>query len=87
MTNNIPTQDMLNWLPIGYMATYMGELPENFIEVNGQRLSKMQYEEVYDILRGNVKEDGDFFILPLKADVQNLFSLVDSDHKIILKIG
>lgn len=87
MNENIPTHDMLNWLPIGYMTSYNGDTPNNFIEVDGQKLSKADYSEVYEILKGNVVEDGDFFILPIKSVVQGLFSLDDAKYKIILKIG
>lgn len=69
------------------MTSFLGDLPKNFIEVDGQRLSKCQYSEVYDILRGNVAEDGEFFILPIKAKVRELFSSTDVNDKIILKIG
>lgn len=77
--------DVFSWLPIGYMiVSPTNSIPSNFIEVDGQRLSKMEYQDVYDILQGNVRDDGDTFVLPKRQDLSKLFN--DATSKIILKL-
>lgn len=77
--------DSFSWLPIGYMIACPNDIvPTNFIEVDGQRLSKTEYGDVFDILRGNVIDNGDTFLLPKKETIQNLFS--NAGAKIILRL-
>ena len=60
-------------------------MPEDFIEVMGQRLSKQEYPMLYQVLLGNVTDDGSHFILPESSTLRDLF---DDEHssKIIVKI-
>lgn len=77
--------EVLSWLPIGYMINFPCSVcPNNFIEVDGQRLSKAEYQDVFDVLRGNVVDDGDTFILPKKADLAKKFN--DVNATILLKL-
>lgn len=77
--------DVLTWLPIGYMISFpYDNFPSNFIEVDGQRLSKADYQDVFDVLKGNVVDDGDTFVLPQKSLVTTKFS--SSAGKIIMKL-
>ncbi len=77
--------DVLSWLPVGYMINFpSGVYPTNFIEVDGQRLSKMEYQDVFDVLRGNVIDDGDTFVLPKKSELVKKFS--DINATILLKL-
>lgn len=77
--------DVLSWLPIGYMINFPCDVcPTNFIEVDGQRLSKSEYQDVFDVLRGNVIDDGDTFVLPKKSDLVKKFS--DTSTTILLKL-
>lgn len=78
----------LDWLPIGYMISFYGnELPPNFIEVDGQTLSKIEHSVVFDAFRGRVAEFGNTFLLPTKKELNKLFnSLEDARAKIIVKL-
>ncbi len=72
------------WLPVGYMTALMvGNTPSNFIEVDGQSLSKIEYAEVYEVLRGSVHEDADNFFLPNRQHLNEMFSL---SARIFIKI-
>lgn len=76
---------ILNWLPVGYMINFPNDqFPSNFIEVDGQRLSKKEYQDVFDILRGNVVDDNDSFVLPTKLELSKKFQ--SKEGKIILKL-
>ena len=78
--------EMLASLPIGYMFNYPhDDVPDDFIVVVGQKLLKSEYMDLYQILRGNVPECGEHFILP---DVKSLMTLFDQKlptSKIIIK--
>lgn len=77
--------EVLNWLPVGYMINFPnGNFPNNFIEVDGQRLSKKEYQDVFEILKGNVIDDTDSFVLPTKLELSEKFNSLDG--KIILKL-
>jgi hypothetical protein len=76
MEESVSSVDTFTWLPVGYMTASIGvNVPSNFIEVDGQLLSKQEYAEVYEVLRGSVKEDAENFFLPSKDEVKTLFSL------------
>jgi hypothetical protein len=81
--------DMLNFLaslPVGYMFCYSGcDVPDDYIEVNGQRLLKSEYPMLHQILLGNVIDDGTHFILPDSSKVRLLFDDTPNT-KIIVKI-
>lgn len=86
MEENISSmEDVLSWLPIGYMINFPCLVcPDNFIEVDGQRLSKSEYQDVFDVLRGNVVDEGATFVLPKKVDLIKKFS--DVNATILLKL-
>lgn len=81
--------DLLNFLaslPVGYMFCYEGtDLPEDYIEVDGQRLLKGEYPMLHQVLLGNVVDDGTHFILPDSSKVRHLFDDLPNT-KIIVKI-
>lgn len=81
--------DLLNFLaslPVGYMFCYDGvDVPEDYIEVAGQRLLKDEYPMLHQVLLGNVTDDGTHFILPESDKVRTLFDDVPNT-KIIVKI-
>jgi hypothetical protein len=77
--------DVLEWLPVGYMINFpYDNFPINFIEVDGQTLSKSEYQDVFDILKGNVIDEGDTFVLPRKDVLKVLFG--GNNEKIILRL-
>lgn len=77
--------EFLSWLPVGYMIVSPQQfIPENFIEVNGQRLSKLEFPELFDMLRGNVIEENEHFVLPKQSELCKKFP--SNNGKIILKI-
>jgi len=79
------TSEVLNWLPVGYMINFPTDnFPSNFIEVDGQRLCKKEHQDVFEILKGNVKDDVDSFVLPTKMELSNKFNSFTG--KIILKL-
>lgn len=79
--------EFFGWLPVGYMVETLGQVPMNFIEVDGQRLLKQQYQDLFETMRGTVQEDGDGFILPKKQQLQHLFpEAIVKKSKIILKL-
>lgn len=86
MEENIkPPPEILIWLPVGYMICFpLGEIPKNFIEVDGQRLSKLEYPDLFDTLRGSVVDDGDYFVLPQKQELATQFDL--DNKRLIVKI-
>lgn len=76
MEESVSSVELFSWLPVGYMTASMAvNVPSNFIEVDGQSLSKVDYAEVYEVLRGSVQEDDHNFVLPNKEQLQKLFSL------------
>jgi hypothetical protein len=79
--------DLLNFLaslPVGYMFAYPGtDMPEDYMEVNGQRLSKEQYFILHQVLLGNVVDDGSYFILPKSSEISPMFNVPNT--KIIVK--
>jgi len=76
--------EVLEWLPVGYMINFPSDnFPSNFIEVDGQRLSKKDYQDVFDILKGNVIDDNDTFVLPTKSHLASKFN---SLCRIIIKL-
>lgn len=81
--------DLLSFLaslPVGYMFCYRGEnIPDDYVEVAGQRLLKSEYPLLHEILLGNVIDDGNYFILPESSKIRELFDDT-SDSKIIVKI-
>lgn len=83
-----PPQDVLDMMPIGYMIIFSGEqVPNNFIEVSGQPLSKNEHLLLFSVLVGTVIDCGSFFVLPTRETLLKLFGAEDtSDKKIILKI-
>lgn len=79
------SSEVLNWLPVGYMINFpYGNYPTNFIEVDGQRLCKKQYQDVFEILKGNVIDDVDSFVLPTKTELSKKFNSLSGT--IILKL-
>jgi hypothetical protein len=77
---------MLASLPVGYMFNYpLDDVPENFIEVFGQNLLKSEYMDLYQILRGNVSENGDYFTLPDAKTLMSLFDQSAATSKIIIR--
>lgn len=77
---------MLSSLPVGYMFNYPhADIPEDFIEVSGQKLLKRDYMDLYQIMRGNVSECGEHFILPDVSSLMSLFDDVETTHTIIIK--
>lgn len=84
MEESVSSVELYSWLPVGYTTASMGvNVPSNFIEVDGQVLSKQEYVEVYEVLCGSVKEDDETFTLPTKDEVSKLFSL---SARIFLKV-
>ena len=77
---------MLASLPVGYMFNYpFSDLPENFIEVSGQKMLKQDYMDLYEIMRGNVIESDEHFTLPTASSLIDLFDTTETPHKIIIK--
>lgn len=85
-------EQLLKIMPVGYMTAFVGEsIPAGFMEINGQRLSKTDNIKLFNILRGVVLDEGDYFVLPNK---QKIFDLSKSNFggfdinssKIIMKI-
>jgi len=81
-------EDFLLQLPVGYMILVKCdvELPENFVEVDGQSFSKNKYSTLFQMLKNNVYESEDYFKLPDKKEILKLFSTMKNDEKIILKL-
>lgn len=78
-------KNFLASLPIGYMFAYEGvDVPENFLELSGQRLSKKEYPLLHLMLINVASDDGDDFILPNASSVSDLFP--NSAGKIIVKV-
>lgn len=82
------TISFLTALPVGYMTCFSNsEVPEGFIEIDGQRMIKKDNINLFNILRGNVIDDGDTFVLPNKEKISSMFKGFDPQKsKIILKI-
>lgn len=84
MEKSVSSVESFSWLPVGYMTAMLCvTVPANFIEVDGQSLSKVDYAEVYEVLCGSVQEDEHNFVLPNKEQLKNLFSL---SARIFLKV-
>lgn len=85
--------DFFRVMPVGYMTAYSGEnVPGGFMEVDGQRLSKSENMRLFNILRGVVSDEGEYFVLPKKQAIFDIskskFGGVDiKTHKIIMKIA
>lgn len=70
------------------MIAFCGStIPLNFMEVDGQELSKIEHHAVFENLKGSVVEVGDKFVLPTKMELVKLFNCTnDLKSKIILKL-
>lgn len=86
---NDKQSEFLKVMPVGYMTPFFGdEIPQGFVEVNGQRLAKTDNMKLFNTLRGVVEDDGSHFVLPTKQKISKLFSGFDSDRgKIIMRLG
>lgn len=80
---------MFSWLPIGNMIAHSGSIPKNFLEVDGQRLHKLEYPIIFNTLKGCVVDDGDFFVLPKKESVMAMFSTYThtKDFTVIIRVA
>lgn len=87
--NYLNGDDMFPWLPIGHMIAHVGDVPTNFIIVDGQHLYKSEHPLVYKALQGCVQEDGNLFVLPKKENIAHLFSdyYQTKECNIILKVA
>lgn len=81
--------DMFPWLPIGHMIAHVGQVPTNFVIVDGQKLYKSKYPLVYKALKGCVLDDGDVFVLPKRDNIMHMFSdyYHTNDCNIILRVA
>lgn len=83
----------LKVMPIGYMTAFVGDtIPTGFIEVDGQKLIKSDNMKLFNILRGVVLDQGDYFVLPDKRKIFEIsksnFGGVDvQKSKIIMKVA
>lgn len=86
--NNEKMMSFLSALPLGYMTCVKSDLvPEGFIEVDGQRLNKHDNLKLFNVLQGNVIDEGETFLLPQRAKLAPMFNNFDSNtSKIVLKI-
>ena len=84
---SIPPSKFLASLPLGYMLAYSGDsMPENFMEVNGQTLSKEEYPSLFSVMVGSLDRDQDTFVLPTRKKVMDyLGDKCDNTSKIIVK--
>ena len=84
------TLQVLSSLPVGYMVPFHGTtIPDGFLLVDGQTLSKSEYNIAFSTLRGIVVDNGDTFTLPNKIMLQHMFPPDFGDLnslRIILKI-
>jgi Phage Tail Collar Domain len=83
----LPPDKFLSSLPLGYMISYAGDcVPENFMEVNGQRLRKEEYPLLFSVMVGSLDRDQDTFVLPTRERMMNyLGDKCDHTSKIIVK--
>lgn len=88
MEKMLVPKHLLNQLPIGYMITIQNsdKLPDNFMYVDGQTLSKKEYNSLFMMMKNNVTECGDYFTLPTRENVENIFKKISDNNSIIIKV-
>lgn len=74
-------------LPRGSMISVEKSISvDGFLEVDGQELLKSQHPILFDVLRGNVTDLGESFVLPSKVHLGTYFTDFDpTKMKIIIK--